>query len=77
MLNEVADAERANLDVEHVARYDGKEDAGAIEELALLSQSSLLDAGSVVVDLGAGTSSHWRSRRSALESWPSTSHRSC
>jgi len=55
MLDEVANAGRENLDVEHVARYDGKEDAGAIEELALLSQSGLLDAGSVVIDQGAGT----------------------
>ena len=35
MLDEVASAGRENLDPVHVARYDGKEDAGAAREIAL------------------------------------------
>jgi len=53
-LDELASAGRENLDENHVARYDAKEDAGATEELALL-QGLGLDTQSVVVDLGAGT----------------------
>jgi ubiquinone/menaquinone biosynthesis C-methylase UbiE len=54
MLDEVAGAGRENLDGEHVRRYDGKEDAGAAEEVALLTAQGL-GADSVLVDLGAGT----------------------
>ena len=54
LLDEVASAGRENLDGEHVLRYDVKEDAGAAAEVDLL-RSWGLDAGSVVVDLGAGT----------------------
>ncbi|CAA9439982.1 MAG: hypothetical protein AVDCRST_MAG35-3177 [uncultured Quadrisphaera sp.] len=54
LLDEVASAGRENLDAEHVARYDGKEDAGAADEVALLRRWGL-DERSVVVDLGAGT----------------------
>lgn len=53
-LDEIASAGRENLDTDHVRRYDGKEDAGALDELALLDQLGLA-AGSVVVDIGAGT----------------------
>jgi FkbM family methyltransferase len=54
LLDEVASAGRENLDPAHVARYDGKEDAGAVEEVARLQQLGLTPA-SVVVDVGAGT----------------------
>jgi SAM-dependent methyltransferase len=54
LLDEVASAGRENLDAAHVARYDGKEDAGALEEVHLLRGLGL-DERSVVVDLGAGT----------------------
>ena len=53
-LDELANAGRENLDAEHVARYDAKEDADAAGEVALL-QGYGLGQGSVVVDLGAGT----------------------
>lgn len=52
--NEVANAGRENLDREHVARYDAKEDSGAAAEVAYLRRYGL-DEGSVVVDVGAGT----------------------
>ena len=54
LLDEVAFAGRENLDADHVARYDGKEDAGATEEVALLRRLGLTGS-SVVIDLGAGT----------------------
>ena len=54
LLDEVARAGRENLDADHVARYDAKEDADAIEELALLRRLGLTES-SVVVDVGAGT----------------------
>ena len=54
LLDEVASAGRENLDPEHVSRYDGKEDAGAAEEVAFLRRRGLA-RDSVVVDLGAGT----------------------
>ena len=54
LLDEQASAGRENLDVTHVARYDAKEDAGALGEVRLL-QSLGLDAASTVLDLGAGT----------------------
>ena len=54
MLDEVASAGRENLDAEHVRRYDGKEDAGADEEVALLTAQGLRP-DSVLVDIGAGT----------------------
>ncbi|MGI8874337.1 MAG: class I SAM-dependent methyltransferase [Egibacteraceae bacterium] len=53
-LDEVASAGRENLDADHVARYDDKEDADADSELALLQELGL-DHRSEVVDLGAGT----------------------
>ncbi len=53
-LDELASAGRENLDVDHVARYDAKEDAGARAEVALC-QALGLGAGSSVIDLGAGT----------------------
>lgn len=54
LLDEVASAGRENLDVEHVSRYDSKEDAGAADEV-LLCQALGLTRDSVVVEIGAGT----------------------
>jgi ubiquinone/menaquinone biosynthesis C-methylase UbiE len=54
LLDEVASAGRENLDADHVARYDTKEDAGAVTEVALL-QSLGLTSSSVVVEFGVGT----------------------
>jgi SAM-dependent methyltransferase len=53
-LDEIAHAGRENLDAGHVERYDGKEDAGAAAEVALLAEHGLTDS-STVVELGAGT----------------------
>jgi ubiquinone/menaquinone biosynthesis C-methylase UbiE len=54
MLDEVGSAGRENLDADHVARYDAKEDAGAADEVELLRRLGL-GPGSVVVEFGAGT----------------------
>ena len=54
VLDEVAYAGRENLDPEHVARYDNKEDADAGSEVRLLQRLGM-DQGSTVVDMGAGT----------------------
>ena len=54
MLDEVAHAGRENLDREHVARYDDKEDAGAEAEVRVLEGLGL-NAASTVLDLGTGT----------------------
>ena len=54
LLDEVGSAGRENLDAGHVARYDGKEDAAAADEVALLGRWGLSE-DSVVIDLGAGT----------------------
>jgi Methylase involved in ubiquinone/menaquinone biosynthesis len=54
VLDEVAHAGRENLDAEHVARYDQKEDSDAKGEVAHLSAFGLTDPA-VVVDFGAGT----------------------
>jgi SAM-dependent methyltransferase len=54
LLDEVGSAGRENLDAGHVARYDAKEDAGALAEVELL-QGFGLTRDSVVVDIGAGT----------------------
>jgi SAM-dependent methyltransferase len=54
LLDELAFAGRENLDAEHVARYDDKEDAGAQHEVAVLTRWGMTE-GAVVVDLGAGT----------------------
>jgi ubiquinone/menaquinone biosynthesis C-methylase UbiE len=54
MLNETASAGRENLDAEHAARYDCKEDADASNELALCQELGL-SRNATVVDLGAGT----------------------
>jgi ubiquinone/menaquinone biosynthesis C-methylase UbiE len=54
MLDEVAGAGRENLDAEHVRRYDGKENAGAADEVALLRARGL-GPDSVLIDIGAGT----------------------
>jgi ubiquinone/menaquinone biosynthesis C-methylase UbiE len=54
LLDELATAGRENLDAGHVARYDGKENATATDEVALLRRLGLSER-SVVVDVGAGT----------------------
>lgn len=54
LLDEIASAGRENLDAEHVARYDQKEDAAAADEVALLRGVGLTDS-SLVVDIGSGT----------------------
>jgi hypothetical protein len=54
LLDELAFAGRENLDAEHVARYDGKEDAGAQDEVAVLKRWGMTDRA-VVVEFGAGT----------------------
>ncbi len=54
MLDEVASAGRENLDSEHVARYDSKEDARAVAEVELL-KSIGLTSSSIVVEFGVGT----------------------
>ncbi len=54
LLDELANAGRENLDTCHVARYDAKEDAGAVDEVLLLQELGLTRE-SVVIDMGAGT----------------------
>lgn len=54
LLDEVANAGRENLDPDHVARYDAKEDAAATDEVALLATHGL-GPDAVAVDIGAGT----------------------
>jgi SAM-dependent methyltransferase len=54
LLDELRGAGRENLDRDHVARYDAKEDAGADAEVALL-ESVGLTLESVVVEFGSGT----------------------
>jgi ubiquinone/menaquinone biosynthesis C-methylase UbiE len=53
-LDEIASAGRENLDVEHVTRYDDKEDAQAEAEIEVLTSHGL-NQGSTLVDIGAGT----------------------
>lgn len=54
LLDELRTAGRENLDPAHVALYDRKDDATAPAEVERLQRLGL-DAGCVVVDLGAGT----------------------
>ncbi|NJO79292.1 MAG: class I SAM-dependent methyltransferase [Cyanobacteria bacterium RM1_2_2] len=54
MLDEVKSAGRENLDADHASEYDVKEDAGVMEELALMKRLGL-NRQSEVVDIGAGT----------------------
>lgn len=53
-VDELSCAGRENLDADHVARYDAKEDACAAAEVALLTELGLTRE-SLVVELGAGT----------------------
>jgi ubiquinone/menaquinone biosynthesis C-methylase UbiE len=53
-IDELSYAGRENLDADHVARYDAKEDADAIEEVALLRRMGLTGE-SLIVEFGAGT----------------------
>lgn len=54
LLDEVASAGRENLDRDHVARYDVKEDARAADEVRLCQRLGLT-RDSVVVEFGPGT----------------------
>jgi SAM-dependent methyltransferase len=54
LIAELETAGRENLDAEHVARYDAKEDADADAEVGRLRALGL-DESSTLVDLGAGT----------------------
>jgi ubiquinone/menaquinone biosynthesis C-methylase UbiE len=54
LLDEIGTAGRENLDEDHVARYDDKEDAQARAEVELLVSLGI-NSRSTVVDLGAGT----------------------
>jgi len=54
LIDELSCAGRENLDADHVARYDAKEDASAAIEVALLDRLGLTGE-SVVVEFGAGT----------------------
>ncbi len=54
LLDELRSAGRENLDVDHVQRYDAKEDAGARDEVLLLKNWGLT-ATSHVIDVGPGT----------------------
>jgi len=54
VLDELASAGRENLDAQHVARYDGIEDAAAGGEVQLLRDLGM-NRSSTVVDMGAGT----------------------
>ena len=54
LLDEIRSAGRENLDVNHVQRYDVKEDASAANEVALLRGWGL-DENSRVVEFGPGT----------------------
>lgn len=53
-INELSYAGRENLDEGHVARYDAKEDASAVAEVALLKGMGLTRE-SVVLEFGPGT----------------------
>ena len=50
----MANAGRENLNATHASKYDTKQDASAVDEVALLETLGL-GATSVVVDMGAGT----------------------
>jgi SAM-dependent methyltransferase len=54
LLDESAKAGRENLDAEHVARYDSKEDSNAAAEVAVLTELGM-NAESLVVEIGVGT----------------------
>jgi ubiquinone/menaquinone biosynthesis C-methylase UbiE len=54
-LDERAHAGREHFDAQHAQRYDAKMDAEAAAEVALLQAAGVLDPGSCVVDLGAGS----------------------
>jgi SAM-dependent methyltransferase len=54
-LDESRHAGREHFDEQHSRRYDAKEDAQAAEEVRLLRDAGVLEPGSSVVDLGAGS----------------------
>ncbi len=62
LLDELTHAGRENLDCDHVAVYDDKEDAKAAAEVKLLAELGL-DRRSELVDLGAGTGQFTRASR--------------
>ncbi|HEV2368383.1 MAG TPA: class I SAM-dependent methyltransferase [Acidimicrobiales bacterium] len=53
-LDEMVTIGRENLDADHVARYDDKEDSHAAEEVGLVREFGL-GPQSTIIDLGAGT----------------------
>ena len=55
VLDELSTAGREHFDAAHARRYDGKEDAGAAEEIALLQRLGVAGPGCCVVDIGTGT----------------------
>jgi ubiquinone/menaquinone biosynthesis C-methylase UbiE len=55
VLDELSTAGREHFDADHARRYDGKEDAGAAEELALLERLGVAGPGCCIVDIGTGT----------------------
>jgi ubiquinone/menaquinone biosynthesis C-methylase UbiE len=55
VLDELATAGREHFDADHARRYDGKENAGAAAELALLERLGVAGPGCCVVDIGTGT----------------------
>jgi ubiquinone/menaquinone biosynthesis C-methylase UbiE len=55
VLDELATAGREHFDADHARRYDGKENAGAADELALLERLGVAGPGCCVVDIGTGT----------------------
>ena len=54
-LDERAHAGREHFDEQHARRYDAKMDAEAEEEVRLLVDAGILERGSSVVDIGAGS----------------------
>lgn len=54
-LDEKSHAGREHFDEQHARRYDAKMDAQAADEIHLLQDAGVLDEGSYVVDLGAGS----------------------
>jgi len=54
-LDERSHAGREHFDEQHARRYDAKMDAQAAEEIRLLQDAGVLNPGSSVVDIGAGS----------------------
>lgn len=54
-IDERAHAGREHFDEQHARRYDAKMDARAADEVSLLRAAGVLNAGSTVIDIGAGS----------------------